>query len=579
MIASQSPSNPACLPIAGAKYCQQWSAFSVVNMTDLAAFEANVAFHIDSTADSQAQFQADFACPGWAGIGLRYTETVYCAYLVGVASHSGCNEPTTAPTVCRSVAQAYVDSLSSVFANATLCTPGAATTYRTETVGYFTSFASDLKIDVGSSAANGQQCIVSSTDVPAEAQACGFYSAAAGAAYCAGVSTTTPASAIDVQCCGALGVTLMGGATTTSSLAPAAFLPTSSSSSAAPAATTAARVTSAAPAPAPTTATSNAVAADSTTGGTSSSSTIFGIGLPIFIGATVGGAAVIIAVIVGVILCVKSKRGARQGDMDNNGPQKGYGNSAVAPEPNYSQHSQSEKYAEAEMGYGNGARVDEWNQQSQQQNMGPPMGGQQQQFYDEFGGPGGEHMEMGMMQSGQNGMGMGMDQGMGGGMGNQGMGGMGPGAAMGAGAGAGVGAGLMMMGGDMGGAREAPTPTGPEETMEAVFNYVPNLSDEIYLYVGDPVVVKCKFDDGWGYGYNMTTKQEGSFPLACVSPYSAEQRQSMMPKPEEPVPVEPEYVDESNYDPSRASFTIRQRQSSMFGPPPGFRATMMTEAA
>lgn len=37
----------------------------------------------------------------------------------------------------------------------------------------------------------------------------------------------------------------------------------------------------------------------------------------------------------------------------------------------------------------------------------------------------------------------------------------------------------------------------PEETMQVLYNYVPNLQDEIYLYVGDPVVVKSKFDDGW----------------------------------------------------------------------------------
>ncbi|KAJ3279039.1 hypothetical protein HK104_001828 [Borealophlyctis nickersoniae] len=58
------------------------------------------------------------------------------------------------------------------------------------------------------------------------------------------------------------------------------------------------------------------------------------------------------------------------------------------------------------------------------------------------------------------------------------------------------------------------------ETMEVIYNYVPNLSDEVYLYVGDPVIVKCKFDDGWAFGFNMTTKQEGSFPLACVAPYN-----------------------------------------------------------
>ena len=62
------------------------------------------------------------------------------------------------------------------------------------------------------------------------------------------------------------------------------------------------------------------------------------------------------------------------------------------------------------------------------------------------------------------------------------------------------------------------------ETMQVIYNYVPNLSDEVYLYVGDPVLVKAKFDDGWALGYNMTTKQEGSFPLACVGPFNNGQR-------------------------------------------------------
>ncbi|KAI8848260.1 hypothetical protein BC829DRAFT_417754 [Chytridium lagenaria] len=57
-------------------------------------------------------------------------------------------------------------------------------------------------------------------------------------------------------------------------------------------------------------------------------------------------------------------------------------------------------------------------------------------------------------------------------------------------------------------------------TMEVVYNYVPNLSDEVQLFVGDPVLVKCKFDDGWGYGINLTTNEEGSFPLACLSGFA-----------------------------------------------------------
>ena len=56
--------------------------------------------------------------------------------------------------------------------------------------------------------------------------------------------------------------------------------------------------------------------------------------------------------------------------------------------------------------------------------------------------------------------------------------------------------------------------------MRVVYDYVPNLFDEIHLYSGDQIEVKAKFDDGWAYGLNLTSKKEGSFPLACVESLS-----------------------------------------------------------
>lgn len=58
------------------------------------------------------------------------------------------------------------------------------------------------------------------------------------------------------------------------------------------------------------------------------------------------------------------------------------------------------------------------------------------------------------------------------------------------------------------------------EVMRVVYDYVPNLFDEIHLYAGDQIEVKAKFDDGWAYGLNLTSKKEGSFPLACVESLS-----------------------------------------------------------
>jgi len=89
------------------------------------------------------------------------------------------------------------------------------------------------------------------------------------------------------------------------------------------------------------------------------------------------------------------------------------------------------------------------------------------------------------------------------------------------------------------------------ETYEVIYNYVPNLSDEVYLYVGDKIIVKCKFDDGWCLGYNLSTKQEGSFPMACVSTLSTTDARSTY-KPENMM--------------SNDESSIRQRGSSLYVP-------------
>ncbi|KAI9204600.1 uncharacterized protein BJ171DRAFT_98478 [Polychytrium aggregatum] len=59
------------------------------------------------------------------------------------------------------------------------------------------------------------------------------------------------------------------------------------------------------------------------------------------------------------------------------------------------------------------------------------------------------------------------------------------------------------------------------QTNAAVYNYIPNLSDEIAIESGDVIVIKETYDDGWAFGYNTRTKSEGCFPLACVEPNTA----------------------------------------------------------
>lgn len=54
-------------------------------------------------------------------------------------------------------------------------------------------------------------------------------------------------------------------------------------------------------------------------------------------------------------------------------------------------------------------------------------------------------------------------------------------------------------------------------TKQVIFDYAGNHSDELSLTIGDQILVKKTYDDGWGFGFNNQTKEEGAFPLACVS--------------------------------------------------------------
>ncbi|KAH9276363.1 hypothetical protein BASA83_001054 [Batrachochytrium salamandrivorans] len=91
------------------------------------------------------------------------------------------------------------------------------------------------------------------------------------------------------------------------------------------------------------------------------------------------------------------------------------------------------------------------------------------------------------------------------------------------------------------------------ETMQVIYDYAANLFDELELHIGDNVIVKCKFDDGWAFGFNMSTKQEGSFPMACVASIQT-QRDSLPPLPADGM-----------------TDRIRQRASSLYAPNPNIQ--------
>ncbi|KAJ1547792.1 hypothetical protein HK405_004912, partial [Cladochytrium tenue] len=112
---------------------------------------------------------------------------------------------------------------------------------------------------------------------------------------------------------------------------------------------------------------------------------------------------------------------------------------------------------------------------------------------------------------------------------------------------------------------------GDGETYEVVYNYVPQLSDEVYLYVGDPVVLQCQFDDGWGFGLNLTTREEGSFPLACLATF-ADAAAELISKSGQSVSANDPSIRDTINDPEAFSIRAKKRASSMFGPPPSMRS-------
>ncbi|KAJ3216285.1 hypothetical protein HDU67_009720 [Dinochytrium kinnereticum] len=527
-----------CIPLATSRQCSQWRDYSILAQTDtpfstLEEFDAFIESR--QNTNSIPQFQEAYGCPGWQGSGLRYHTTTYCGMFVWAAS-ARCNPTGIAITTCRSSADAFFQSANILFTNPEICstTPSPQQELsRVELLNTVQNFVNALPVDDPLSPTPPTDvCILANSDVPAELQTCGFYEAPAADAFCA----ANPLQA----CCRNVPGFVPPEQPVVSTSTSAAAARTSTSAPAAASSTTSFR-----PIVGFSSTTSSSSTATNTQASTSNSTAatdqkILGLSLPIFIGALVGGTVVIIALVVGLVLCARRRKGgkSRASSMVYNNA----GNAKLTPPGGAFGAPPPEKFATSpsEQGQSDVGYADRGFQEFAGQQGAPMSGG-----YN-ASSPGNNDM---MYENGNGGMRI--------------AGAAAGGAALSRGAAA---AAVAAQNGDNG------------ETMEAVFNYVPNLSDEIYLYVGDPVIVKCQFDDGWGYGFNMTTQQEGAFPLACVAPYGTNESGQRNTLGGESVNFPVANNATGGADPSRSSFTIRQRQSSMFGPPPGFRETMYTDA-
>ncbi|KAI9352507.1 hypothetical protein DFJ73DRAFT_347858 [Zopfochytrium polystomum] len=537
-----------CFTLTGSTTCPDWSAYQVFfgngesPFTDasVASFDSFMSQQADNQEQAITLFQKTYDCPGFTGTGLRYHITTLCGLYVDTASiNKGCNAGVKPTSTCSTSAKAFLASAQKLFADSTVCNQNPSSDIAKER----NSLAETVNTLVSHLGDNTGNC-VSSASGSSEGSNCGFYDNGAAINYCNGSPTDS--------CCGNVsGFTAPSSASSASSTSTSS--PAAATTSTKAAVVTSATTKSAVSSPSPT---QQATTSDATT------STILGLAQPTFIGAVGGGLAVIVAVIVAVVIHVRRK--SVQGQNRKSIRLESVDNERSMTPSKFNQTSSSNGFA----GWNNGAGPE--GQQSGMQDMnggGMYKSGNFNDNYNNFGNgimsP--QFQQQPPLQAPQPSQPFLAAAPLTGAFANPN--GPNPGASAPAG-------GIPLPPGlPAAGAPEA-DPNAPPETMEVVFNYVPNLSDEIYLYVGDPVLVKCKFDDGWGYGFNMTTKMEGSFPLACVAPYLTESadggaggaggagggagnRGDF-------------WIDGAGARVERASFSIRQRGSSMYGPPAGF---------
>ncbi|CAO3588815.1 unnamed protein product [Absidia cylindrospora] len=58
---------------------------------------------------------------------------------------------------------------------------------------------------------------------------------------------------------------------------------------------------------------------------------------------------------------------------------------------------------------------------------------------------------------------------------------------------------------------------------QAIYVNVPSRPDDIVLERGDIVYLHCYTNEDWGIGYNISTGQQGSFPMICICSISLNQ--------------------------------------------------------
>jgi hypothetical protein len=440
-----------------------------------ASFDSFIAAQDDSSPDHITRFQNVYDCPNYAGAGLRFRMTTLCGLFVDVSTFNNQCNTGTPQQVCPSTAQSYLASHRELFADATICNAApdaAAAAKRRELLDTAEKFITRLPPQ----ARTPPSCVDFLPNSP-EASNCGFHSAETALGWC------TKNSPRADPCCSAVANFVGQVAATT----VAGSAPTSTANS---------------------TTQPTQTVADTPSGDqqvATEQPKILGLDFPIFLAAVIGGSVLLISIIIGSAMAIRRSSRAKQAQLESSEMPDYKNNDDVDFKPASGNNNMyNSTNGGSQNAYGSSNGMDMYGNQSQNGmgNMGMDMqnnnnnndfnnGFNNNNNNNGFNNNGFNDMNNGGFNSGNmnnnfdsnmnmnNNMNFNDSNGM-----NNNM------AASGAGLGAAAAAAGMGMGmGGMGAGMNA-NPEGPvqiADTMEVVFNYVPNLSDEIYL---------CKYENG-----------------------------------------------------------------------------------
>ncbi|KAH6563057.1 hypothetical protein BASA60_010865 [Batrachochytrium salamandrivorans] len=202
-----SPSG-SCFKLTNSQACPDLSNYYIMpsaEFTDVSSFDTYLQGQRDNSTTFIDSFKKAFDCPSYPGHLMRFSQSTTC-YLMVSASVQVCpaSPPAPAPAqasrvLCKSTCTTYINSLTSIFSNTTMCsnTPSdTAASYRRAAIGTggptmsYADFCNTLSTD---------DLTVCSAGIKTDILRCGFAQASDAAPYCAKNKTDSCCTTIAAQ--------------------------------------------------------------------------------------------------------------------------------------------------------------------------------------------------------------------------------------------------------------------------------------------------------------------------------------------------------------------------------------------